>query len=167
MCREIFDSMEVDRRRLSAVARPGKVRCLVGGRRRFVGGSGFAGRSGSRVVRALDQTSEVGRWRYRNKVTSGSEAWDAVFAEIVGALGSRLLPSAARRDKSLAQNSDLRFRHGIAIFVGDSAFHHRRSLQMNDKIFQFLARSERDHAAVSVAPVLIDFLIAGAFDKQM
>ena len=121
-------------------------------------------RGGSCV--GFDQTSEVGWRRYRNKVAAGGQARDAVFAEIVGALGPNLLPMTAARDEGLAQNGDLRLGQGVAVFVGDASFNHRRGLQMNYQIFHLLACGQPEHAAFGAVVVLVDFLVAAAFDEH-
>ena len=56
--------------------------------------------------------------------------------------------------------------HGIAVFVGNAAFDHRCGLQTDDEILDLLACAQREHAAFSVATVLVHFLEAGALDKQ-
>jgi hypothetical protein len=159
--------MQLDGHGLPTVCGAGIIGGLVGCGRGLFGGCGSTVRRGRRrVARAFDQTSEVGRRRYRNEVVAGGKARDTVFAKIVSALGSNLLPVAASRDKGLAHYRDLSLGQGIAVFVGDAAFHHRCGLQTNDEIFEFLACGQREHAAFAAAAVLVDFLEAGAFHKQ-
>src|ERR1700728_5289344 len=112
--------MQLNGRGLRAISGARIIRGWVGGGRGIVDGGG-AGISRRHIAAGLDHTSEIGRRRDRDKIVSSSEAGDAVFAEIVGTLSTRLLPMHVPRNKSLPQDCDLCFRHGVAVFISDAA----------------------------------------------
>src|SRR5580700_789931 len=123
--------MQLDRLGLSAISRARIISSLVSGRRRLLGARGAIARRW-RIASSLDQTPEVRRRRYRNKVVARGQPRNAVIAQVICALGADLLPVTASRDESLAQQGDLRLSHGIAIFICHAPFHHCRGLQTDD-----------------------------------
>jgi hypothetical protein len=66
----------------------------------------------------------------------------------------------------LAEDRNLRLRHGVAIFVADPAFDHGRRLQANDYIFHLLPRAQAQQPTFTRAMILRAFQIAGALDKH-
>ena len=116
---------------------------------------------------AFDQASEIWWRRDCDEILAGSQPGDAVFAEIVRTLRPSLLPVAVPLKESLAQHCHLGLGQRIAVFIHDATLNHCSSLQKNGEIFHLLARAQREHATFGVTVMLVDFLIAGALDKQV
>src|SRR5437879_2764971 len=155
--------MQRNRRGLAAICGAGIIRRLIGRRRRRI-------RLGvSRIGRSCvcDHTFEIG-WRTDGNVDiPRGQARNAIFAKIVGALGSSLLPMLVSCDESLMQRSDFGVGQRIAFFVGYAAANDGGSLQAEMQILQFLASSKSENPAIGAAALFVSIEKPAALSEQM
>ena len=162
--------MQLDRRGLAAIGSARIVRRLV---RRLIGrGRGLVRRPtvmciGRSHACSFNQALEVRRWTHRHVIISRRQPRHAVLAQVVGALGTRLLPTAASGNEGLPQHRDLRVGQRISIFVGHASPHHCCSLQPNPQILQFLSGGQRQNTPVGPRVVLVDFEHSCALGEEM
>src|SRR5579872_5624923 len=116
--RKVVARAQMNRRGLSTLAGAGIIGCLIG-----VVSRPFRQRRALRLGSgSFNQAFEIGGWGCGNKVLPGSQSRYSILTEIVGALGSDLLPMSMTGNKSPAKSCDLGVGHWIAILVSDTTF---------------------------------------------
>src|SRR5580658_590713 len=118
-------------------------------------------------ARTFDQALEIRRRTHRHVVVPRRQPRHSIFAQVVGALRARLLPPAAPANKRLPQHRHLRVGQRVSIFIGHASAHHRRRLQPNPQILDFLPCRQSQHTSISPDPVLVNFEQPRAFREEM